>query len=83
MVNIVRLFTNNYLRLLALSLVIALPVAWWIGDSYLENFAYRISLSLWIFASAALIVTVLTLCTVGYQAIKAASANPVKSIKTE
>ena len=81
--SIVRLFTDNYLRLLAISLVIALPVAWWVGNKYLENFAYRISLSWWIFAVAALIVIVLTLCTVGYQAIKAATANPVKAIKSE
>jgi putative ABC transport system permease protein len=81
--SIVRLFTDNYLRLLALSLIIALPIAWWIGGKYLENFAYRISLAWWIFAGAALIVIVLTLCTVGYQAIKAAMANPVKSIKSE
>jgi len=81
--SIVRLFTDNYLRLLALSLIIALPVAWWVGNKYLENFAYRISLSWWIFAAAALIVIVLTLCTVGYQAIKAATANPVKAIKSE
>jgi putative ABC transport system permease protein len=78
--SIVRLFTDNYLRLLALSLVIALPIAWWLGSRYLEDFAYRISLAWWIFAAAALIVIVLTLCTVGYQAIKAATANPVKAI---
>jgi len=81
--SIVRLFTDNYLRLLLISLVIALPIAWWVGNKYLENFAYRISLSWWIFAAAALIVIVLTLCTVGYQAIKAATANPVKAIKSE
>ena len=81
--SIVRLFTDNYLRLLAISLVIALPVAWWVGNKYLENFAYRISLSWWIFAAAALIVIVLTLCTVGYQAIRAATANPVEAIKSE
>ena len=79
-VSIVRLFTDNYLRLLALSLLIALPVAWWMGGKYLENFAYRISLSWWIFAAAALITVALTLLTVGWQAIKAATANPVDSI---
>jgi ABC-type antimicrobial peptide transport system permease subunit len=81
--SIVRLFTDNYLRLLAVSLVIALPIAWWIGSRYLENFAYRISLAWWILALAALIVIVLTLLTVGYQAIKSAMANPVEAIKTE
>ena len=81
--SIVRLFTDNYLRLLALSLVIAIPVAWWIGGRYLENFAYCISLSWWIFAAAALITVVLTLVTVCWQAIKAATANPVKAIKSD
>jgi type IV secretory pathway VirB2 component (pilin) len=81
--SIVRLFTGNYLRQLAVSLVIALPVVWWIGNKYLDDYADRISLSWWIFAAAALIVIVLTLCTVGYQAIKAATANPVKAIKSE
>jgi len=81
--SIVRLFTDNYLRLLAISLIIALPIAWWIGVKYLENFAYRISLSWWIFAAAALITIILTLLTAGFQAIKAATANPVKSIKSE
>ena len=81
--SIVRLFTDNYLRLLVLSLLIALPVAWWIGGKYLENFAYRISLSWWMFAAAALIVVVLTLITVGWQAFRAAMANPVKALKSE
>ena len=79
-VSIVRLFTDNYLRLLALSLLIALPVAWWMGGKYLENFAYRISLSWWIFAAAALITVALTLFTVCWQAIRAATANPVDAI---
>ena len=81
--SIIRLFTDNYLRLLALSLVIALPVTWWIGSKYLENFAYRISLTWWMFAVAALITVVLTLFTVGWQAIKAATANPVNALKSE
>jgi len=81
--SIVRLFTDNYLRLLALSLVIALPVVWWVGSSYLENFAYRIALVWWIFAAAALITVLLTLITAGYQAIRAAMENPVKAIMNE
>ena len=82
-VDIVTLFTNSYVKLLGISLVIALPVAWWAGDKYLQGFAYRISLSWWIFVAAALITVALTLITVSVQAIKAAMADPVKSIKTE
>ena len=81
--NIVSLFTGNYLWLLLFSLVIAIPIAWWIGNRYLENFAYRISLTGWMFVVAALIVIILTLFTVWIQAIKAATANPVKAIKSE
>ncbi len=81
--NIVRLFTDNYARLLAVSLIIAVPIAWWVGNAYLQGFAYRISLGWWIFAVAALITILLTLLTVCIQAVKAATADPVKSIKTE
>jgi len=81
--DIVKLFTNNYVKLLCISLVIAFPAAWWVGERYLQNFAYRISLSWWMFAVAALITVALTLLTVGVLAIKAAIANPVESLKTE
>ena len=65
------------------TITIAVPVAWWIGERYLQNFAYRISLSWWMFAAAALITVALTLFTVGILAIKAAMANPVNSISAE
>ena len=81
--SVVRLFTDSYVRLLLISLVIAIPVAWWVGNNYLQDFAYRISLVWWIFAAAAVITIVLTLLTVCFQAIKAATANPVKAIKSE
>jgi len=82
-VDIVSLFTGNYVKLLLISLVIGIPVAWWVGNRYLQDFAYRISLSWWMFAAAALITIALTLLTVSVIAIKAAMANPVKSLKTE
>ena len=81
--NIVNLFTGNYVKLLGISLVIATPIAWWVADRYLQNFAYRISLPWWIFAAAALITVALTLLTVSVLALKAATANPVKAIKSE
>ena len=81
--NIVSLFTNSYTKLLGISLVIAIPAAWWVGNRYLQNFAYRISLSWWIFAVAALITIVLTILTVSMQAFKAATKNPVEAIKSE
>jgi len=81
--DIVRLFTGDYVKLLCVSLVIAIPAAWWVGERYLQNFAYRISLSWWIFAAAALITVALTLLTVSVLAIRSAMKNPVDSIKTE
>ena len=79
--NVVNLFTNSYVKLLCIALVIAIPVSWWVGIQYLQNFAFRISLSWWIFVVAALITIVLTLLTVSVQAIKAAMKNPVEAIK--
>jgi ABC-type antimicrobial peptide transport system permease subunit len=81
--NIVALFTGNYTKLLLISLAIAIPVAWWTGNRYLQDFAYRISIQWWMFVAAAAITVALTLFTVGVLAIKAATANPVKAIKSE
>ena len=81
--DIVSLFTNNYLKLLLISLAIALPAAWWLGNNYLNDFAYRISIAWWMLAVAALITIIITILTVCLQAVKAALANPVNSIKTE
>jgi putative ABC transport system permease protein len=81
--NIVTLFTGNYMKLLLLSLAIAIPAAWWVGNRYLQDFAYRISIQWWMFVAAAVITVALTLLTVSILAIKAAAANPVKAIKTE
>ena len=83
MYDVVSLFTNSYLKLLAISLVIALPVAWWFGNNYLNDFAYKTSIGWWIFAVAALITILITILTVCLQAMKAAMADPVKSIKVE
>ncbi|MDR0795849.1 MAG: ABC transporter permease [Tannerella sp.] len=81
--NIVSLFTHNYMKLLGISLVIAIPIAWWVGEQYLQDYAYRISLSWWMFAVAALITVVLTLMTVCFQALKSALINPVDAIRAE
>ena len=82
-INIVSLFTKTYVRLLLISLVIAIPVAWWVCNRYLQDFANRISLGWWIFITATLITIALTLITVSLQALKAATKNPVDSIKSE
>jgi ABC-type antimicrobial peptide transport system permease subunit len=83
LLNIVKLLTREFLILVGISILIALPLAYWWLDSMLRNFAYRISVGWRMFALAGLITIVLTLLTVGFQAVKAAMANPVKAIKTE
>ena len=79
--NIVHLLTREFLVLVTVAFIIAAPLSWWVMSNWLENFAYRIELSWWIFAVAALIVIPLALFAVGFQTIKAAIANPVNSIK--
>jgi len=81
--DIVSLFTNNYLKLLLISLIIAIPAAWWVGNRFLQDFAYRISLSWWMFAASAIITITLTLLTVSTLATKASMSNPLKAIKSE
>jgi len=81
--DIVRLFTNSYVKLLGISLVIAIPTAWWVGNQYLQDFAFRVSIGWWIFAVAALVTVALTLLTISVQAIKAALKNPVDAVKVE
>jgi hypothetical protein len=79
--DIVTLLTKEFLILVGIAIVIAFPLSYFWLDNILQDFAYRIPLSWWIFAVAALITIVLTLLTVCAQAIKAAMANPVEAIK--
>jgi len=66
-----------------LSILIASPVAWFAMNKWLNNFAYKTSISWWMFAVTGLLVVVIALATVSYQAIRAALANPVKSLRSE
>jgi len=63
--------------------VIAIPVAWFAMNKWLQDFAYRISIKWWMFALAGFLALLIALFTVSFQAIKAAIANPVKSLRTE
>lgn len=80
---IVGLLTKNFLKLVLISAVIAIPVAWYLMHKWLENFTYHIDLSWWIFAIASLIAVFIALITVITQAALAANENPVNSIKYE
>ena len=81
--NIFELLSKNFLTLLVLSILIASPIAWWAMNNWLQDFAYRISISWWIFASVAVICLLIALATISFQAIRAALVNPVKSLRSE
>jgi putative ABC transport system permease protein len=66
-----------------IAIVLATPIAWWAMNKWLQNFAYRIQLQWWMFLLAGLIGIAIAMITVSFQAIKAAVANPVKSLRTE
>ena len=81
--NIVLLLSGDFIRLVVIAIVIASPVAWYIMHRWLQDFAYRIEISWWVFATAGILAVVIALATIGYQAVKAALANPVKSLRSE
>jgi putative ABC transport system permease protein len=80
---IVSLLSKDFLKLIVIALIIAIPVAWIASNKWLQNYPYRISLHWWLFAIAAILVTMISLLTVSFQAVKAAVSNPVKSLRTE
>ncbi len=77
------LLSKDFLQLVCISCVVAFPVAWWAMHSWLENYEYRIMISWWVFLIAGTIAVLIALFTVSFQAIKAALANPVKSLRME
>jgi len=80
---IVVLLSKDFIKLVLLASVLAFPVAWWLMHNWLQSFAYRIEINWWIFALATLIALFIALATVSFQAVKAALANPVKSLRSE
>jgi putative ABC transport system permease protein len=80
---IVRKLSVDFLRLVLLASIIAIPAARWLMGKWLENYPYRIAMSGWIFAAAVVIVACVALFTISFQAIRAARANPVKSLRSE
>ena len=80
---LVALLSKDFLKLVLLALVLAIPIAWYAMNQWLQDFAYRIHIQWWIFIIAALIALIIALLTISSQAIKAALSNPVKSLRTE
>jgi putative ABC transport system permease protein len=81
--DIVRLLCKDFIVLVGIAILIASPIAWWLMNRWLQDFAYRLPIRWWIFAIAGATVIVIALLTVSVQAMKAALANPVKSLRTE
>jgi len=81
--SIVLLFSKEFMVLITIAFVIAVPAAWYIMTGWLQNFAYRISISAWVFIAAIAVSIIIAWLTVGYKAIRAALVNPVKSLRSE
>ncbi|MFN8306817.1 MAG: ABC transporter permease [Ferruginibacter sp.] len=80
---IVALLSKDFLKLVFAAIVIASPLAWYIMNKWLQDFAYRVSISWWVFAVAGAGAVLIAFITIGFQAIRAATVNPVKSLRTE
>ena len=81
--NIFRVLTKDYILWISISTVVAWPFSYYLMNRWLEDFAYRININIWIFILSSLVTVIISLLTVSYQSIKAATANPVESLKYE
>ena len=77
------MLTKDFLKLVLIAVLVALPVSWWLMSQWLDGFAYRTNISLVVFIIAVVSVIMITIVTVSFQAIKAALVNPVKSLRSE
>jgi putative ABC transport system permease protein len=82
-VSITTLLSKDFLMLVLIALVIASPIAYYAMSGWLQDFAYRIEISWWVFVLAGVLAVLVALLTVGFQAVKAAVMNPIKSLKSE
>ena len=80
---LVGLLAQDFIRLVGISIVIAIPIAWFAMNRWLQDYAYRIGISWWVFAVAGLIAIVIAFVTISFQTIRAALMNPVKSLRSE
>jgi len=78
-----RLLSKDFVTLIFIAIIIATPIAWYFMSKWLQGYQYRTSIAWWAFAIAGIGAIIITLLTVSYQSIKAALANPVKSLRTE
>lgn len=81
--SIIYLFSKEFTLLLIIAFAAAVPVAWYMMSNWLNNFAFRINITVWVFVLAIVLSVLIAWITVGYKSIRAATANPVKSLRTE
>ena len=81
--DIVKTLSTDFIKLVIIALVIASPLVYMAANKWLQNYPYRITISWWLFVSSGLLVIMIALFTISFQSIKAAIANPVKSLRTE
>ena len=81
--NLLILLSRDFMTLVGIAFIIAIPVAWWIMNNWLQEFAYRIHIQWWVFAIAGVGAAMIALGTISYQAVKAIVANPVNSLRSE
>jgi putative ABC transport system permease protein len=82
-VNLVSLLSMDFIKLVLIANAIAFPIAWWASNRWLQEYAYHIELKWWVFLLAAIVASMIALLTVSYQAFKAATSNPVQSLRSE
>jgi len=81
--NVVILLSKDYLKLVTIAMLTAFPSSWWLMNKWLEGFAYRVDIGVIVFFFAAMSVFLITIITISFQSVKAATMNPVKSLRTE
>jgi putative ABC transport system permease protein len=77
------LLSKEFLKLVALSCILAFPISWWAMHNWLQDYQYRTTIHWWIFAIAGIVSLAIALITVSFQAVKVAITNPIKSLRTE
>ncbi|HEV2481987.1 MAG TPA: FtsX-like permease family protein [Puia sp.] len=80
---LIRLLSIEFVRLVGIAFLVATPISWWVASRWLQTFAFRISLTWWMFGLAGVITLGIALATVSFQAIRAALMNPVKTLRSE
>jgi putative ABC transport system permease protein len=81
--SVVALLSREFVKLVFIAAIVAFPIAWWVMNKWLMDFAYRIEIEWWVFGLAMMLALLIAILTISAQAIKAAVANPVTSLRSE